>query len=199
MRKRRQSVTGAPSPDKRGRHVPTHKLSAEDMNFVTSHIQSLPLVPAHYVRQNATKIYVEGNLNQSRAYTLYCAYASDHAKKPVSKPIYAAKLNELNIAFHQPRKDRCWCTDFNDWAEEDRAIKQTAYDLHIRRKTRAREEKNQDTDLAKTDSTVMTVCFDMQAILFSPMLYNKAIYYKRKLSSYNLTVYITGKREGKNN
>ncbi|ESO90015.1 hypothetical protein LOTGIDRAFT_175845 [Lottia gigantea] len=60
---------------------------------------------------------------------------------------------------------------------------------HKAKEREALEENNTDKEQAKIDNTLHTVSFDLQAVLRTPHAGDAQIYYKRKLSVYNFTVY----------
>lgn len=121
-------------------------------------------------------------------YQLYRCYASRHGLRQVSKPTYVRHLKILNIGFHQPRKDQCWCARFHELLDDIKAAQQDEYDLHVRRKEAARGEKVKDAEAAK-NPTVMTACFDMEAILYTPWTSTKQLFYRRKLATHNFMVF----------
>lgn len=47
LKKARRGVGNIPSPDKRGRHIPSNKLYQDDLKFANDHIDSFPKVPSH--------------------------------------------------------------------------------------------------------------------------------------------------------
>ena len=63
------------------------------------------------------------------------------------------------------------------------------YDAHHARKNRMRQIKQENKDAAVADPSVVAVTFDLQQVLQCPSLQVGALYYKRKLSVYNQTVY----------
>lgn len=196
MEKHDRSDTGALSPDRRGRHEPKNKLTALDIEGIEQHIAQFPKVPSHYCRRDSRKIYLEGTLNKTVMHEAYNAYAAENNLRLVSQPVYIKQLERLNIAFHQPRKDKCWCADFGQWTQDEQNLNQAKYDAHIVRKEAARQEKIKDTTDASKNSRVMTVCFDLEANLYSPFLSSKPFFYKLKLASYNFTVSDCSSKKG---
>ncbi|KAF7987226.1 hypothetical protein HCN44_000852 [Aphidius gifuensis] len=134
--------------DGRGRFPPKNKLSENAHELVLEHIRLLPLTPAHYVRHNSTRVYVEGNISQAKAYRLYEASALSKNQQP----------------------ERQMLVYFYTWDKSDQDDQQDEYNTHLIRKDRARAEKIKDEELSKTNKTMMTACFDLQAILFSPVI-----------------------------
>ncbi len=69
-------------------------------------------------------------------------------------------------------------------------------ELHIKSKESARAEKARDRELAITDSSYDVITFDLQAVLNTPSIQTGLLYYSRKLSVYNLTVYSIASKKG---
>jgi hypothetical protein len=74
-------------------------------------------------------------------------------------------------------------------SEDQRDANREAYDAHHFRKARVREMKATHKDEAKKDPSLHVVTFDLEQVLLAPKLNVNALFYKRKLSTYNLTVY----------
>ncbi|CAG5075385.1 Protein of unknown function [Cotesia congregata] len=137
MDKEKRSTSGSLLPDRRGHHEPVNKLSGEDVNRIRQHLSLLPKVPTHWCRRDSSKVYLERIKTKQAIYELYVAYAIENNFRQVSDTRYFGELEQLNIGFHQPRKDMCWCTRFDNISDEEKAEKQAEYDLHIRRKNAA--------------------------------------------------------------
>lgn len=183
------------SPDKRGRHIPGNKDEGR-INFANEHIDSFPAVPSHWCRKDTKKIYLESILNREKMYDLYKQHCSDNDQAPLSKTTYKELLIKKNIEFHKPRKDQCWCHRFEQLPEEEKAEKQQEYDIHIRRKKEAMKEKDNDGTKAKEDPTFLCVNFDLEAVLYCPLFFSKPVFYKRKLASFNFTIYEVATKQG---
>lgn len=197
LEKEQRSVVGSVSPDRRGHHEPGTKLTQDDINNIKNHLALLPKVPAHWCRKNTSKVFLEGFQTKEQVYQLYIEYAMEHGCRLISDNTYYHQLENLNIGFHQPRKDQCWCANFCKLSDEEKEAKQADYDIHIRRKDAARAEKDLDTKLAESNQNVMTAVFDMEAILYSPFVRSKDLFYRRKLATHNFTIFDVGKKEGK--
>ena len=73
---------------------------------------------------------------------------------------------------------------------------ENSYVQHQERKKRAREEKAKDKCRAKSDPTFYAATFDLEAVLTTPCSLVGELYYKRKLSCYNLSFYSLGNGVG---
>ncbi|CAB3255049.1 unnamed protein product [Arctia plantaginis] len=67
---------------------------------------------------------------------------------------------------------------------------------HVKRKQEANAEKAEDKKKAEQDHSYMSVNFDMEAVLYSPLLLGKPVFYKRKIACFNFTVFDTATKQG---
>ena len=99
------------------------------------------------------------------------------------------------MSFHKPKKDQCLtCHNYNQMEESgniDNELKEN-YIEHQKRKIQGREEKQRDKEKAKKDKSYQAVTFDLEAVLPTPCSLVSQVYYKRKLSCYNLSFYSLG-------
>lgn len=106
---------------------------------------------------------------------------------------------EFNIAFFKPKKDQCdLCTQYTNSNITEKETLQQRYDEHLQNKQKVRELKDQDKNRAqqKENNQLRVCCFDLQKVLQTPQAKSSAMYYKRKLSVYNFTIFSIGDREG---
>lgn len=82
-------------------------------------------------------------------------------------------------AVHSTKKKHGTLTE----AEEE------SFQHHIKRRGRARDEKEKDKQEAKKDDSRHVITVDMQAVMQAPCGLVSQLYYKRKLSVYNFTTY----------
>ena len=59
-----------------------------------------------------------------------------------------------------------------------------------------RELKEQEKLRAQNDHTVKAACYDLQQVLTTPHSMSSQLYYRRKLATYNLTVFDLAKKDG---
>ena len=134
--------------ENRGKHRPHNKTSENLMQKVRQHIESFPKVEGHYTRQDSNRQYLGSELSITRMYELYKEKHQANGEAIVGPQIYRRVFNEeYNFSFHVPKKDQCsLCTKYNrddiNGAASDELIE--AYEMHQKRKTRAREEKEKD-------------------------------------------------------
>ena len=72
------------------------------------------------------------------------------------------------------------------------------YQNHIRNKDLVQQQKENDKTEAinSTNSELAVCCFDLEEVLISPHSFESCLYYKRRLSTFNFTVYDLGTRDG---
>ena len=71
------------------------------------------------------------------------------------------------------------------------------FENHIFNKTKVREQKDTDKQLAKQNNTLTVACFDLQEVLLTPKGFASSFYYKRRLNNYNFTIYNLGNSDGR--
>jgi hypothetical protein len=182
------------SPDHRGAYGrPQSPKTLEMRATVLEHINLFPKVPAHYCRAKNTKMYLDGQLSVAIMHGLYEDWVL--AGKPkASLRQYRDLFNELNISFHQPKKDQCnVCCSYNGIPLENRSPEQEqAQNLHLSNRNVSRQIKNDAKVAAQQDVHKVALCFDFQKILSAPAGEASMLYYKRKVSIYNFTVFEMG-------
>ena len=73
--------------------------------------------------------------------------------------------------------------------KEEKALHENEYIKHHQRKETVRNLKLQHKQLSKCDPTVAAVTFDLEQVLLCPKLNASSLFYRRKLATYNLTIY----------
>lgn len=125
-------------------------------------------------------------------YKLYCNFAP----KPVSQNIYFKTFHNYDppLAFYKPKKDQCTkCNNYTNYSALNQITEQiqTDWENHKRREKESLEMKKEDKirALDNKGEHFRSISFDLQAILTTPHAGDSQIYYKRKLSVYNFTIY----------
>jgi len=112
---------------------------------------------------------------------------ADCGKQHVYEDIFN---DEFNIKFKSPRKDACdFCDRFAKCSAEEKRERQAEYDAHQRRKEQARTQKNADKERAKAYPHIVVADFDLEKVLPTPCSKVTNLRYKRKLPTYNFTVF----------
>lgn len=199
--KKRESASGQLiGKDMRGRHGNRpNKISEEAVNLVHLHINLFPRVESHYCRSSTTRLYLNADLNVARMYRLYNEWMADKDPKLlVSLRRYRYIFNhDFNLFFHRPKKDQCdLCSAYHTSKGEEKAAMEEKYQKHRRDIKVARDLMAGDKNEAKSDKTVCAASFDLEKVLNAPKADFSALFYKRKVSIYNFTVYNLATNEG---
>ncbi|KAK7500448.1 hypothetical protein BaRGS_00008355 [Batillaria attramentaria] len=181
--------------DGRGRHRAHNRTHDSAVEGVRDHIRSFPCVESHYTRKGTKRQYLDASLTVTKMYHLYKEKCAADGKVPVSCRKYRDVFNsEFNLSFHKPKKDQCMvCVNYAMKQKQEQGLvnekEEQEFQRHTELKMRAKAEKTQDKELAKKDPTKHVVTLDLQAVLPTPCGLVSQLYYKRKLSVYNFTVY----------
>lgn len=189
----KQTLEGFLEPDKRGKHVPHNKLTAEDVAFIRDHITSFPSVESHYCRKKSLKWYLDSQLNISIMYRLYKDKCTSENRKPASMVKYRRIFQEYNLGFFKPKKDQCRkCLAYGNFTQDQKAEQELLHKEHLERKEDARKCRDNDKHVAQGNSDILAFNFDLQSVLSTPKGPAGQIFYLRKLAVYNLTIYNLG-------
>ena len=187
--------------ERRGRGKPHNKYSEEAVEEVRKHIEAFPAVESHYTRKDSQRQYLQPGLTVKKMHDLYVQQCKEEGRQPVSAKKYRQVFNtEYNLSFHVPKKDQCsMCAAFAMKRVKELALKddKKAFEEHQERKKRARLEKDEDKAEAKEDQRKHAVTVELQTVLQSPCGLVSQLYYRRKLSVYNFTIYSLGDGETK--
>ncbi|KAL0840950.1 hypothetical protein ABMA28_014743 [Loxostege sticticalis] len=200
--KKSEAGNGAILPDARGGC--RKKIIDEDMiKSVCDHVKSFQPVESHYVRSRTSKLYLDGSLSYSRMFNLYIEWlatsGSNYRNPARTLRQYQDIVNKhFNLGFHIPRKDQCdICHVHKNLPKPISDTEHKAYRDHIRNKEIARELKLKFKKLSESNPTeTLTTTYDFQKIHGMPHGQASILYYKRKLSVYNLTFYSLGQKKG---
>lgn len=193
-------TTGILVPDQRGRHS-NHPLKITEFvkTSVCDHIKSLQPVESHYTRKRSDRLYLDGDLNFQRLFKMYTEWLQSkrYDETAKSERQYRDIVNQnFKLSFFIPKKDQCdQCHVFkNITRPTDEEI--TNYNKHIANKNLCRELKQLDKAESKSSQgKICSATFDFQRILNAPHGQLSILYYKRKLSVFNFTVFDTTNKE----
>ncbi|XP_041942158.1 uncharacterized protein LOC121705312 isoform X3 [Alosa sapidissima] len=162
------------------------RVTTEEHNFVNTFLSKLPKVPSHYCRSSSSKLYLEPYFKSiSHLHSLYQQACSDNSIRALSRQVFTVAFNQLNLSLFHPKKDQCdTCCAFKAGN-----IEAALWEKHRKKKDDAREEKENDKQLAT--NTCLVTCMDLQSLLLCPKLQVSALYYKMKLGVHNLQHGIT--------
>ena len=187
------SVTGQIiEADSRGKHTNRPKrIKDEVINSVRKHIESYQRIDSHYCRASTSRQYLSANLSVKEMYRQYVVKMEKLGQVTASKHYYRDVFaNEYNLGFHQPKKDQCdQCAAFDNLTPQEKIGAQRDQDQHLKNKNIATELVRTDKQAAIGDSFICCASFDLQKVLYVPGAPSSTLYYKRKLSIYNFTIY----------
>ena len=119
-------------------------------------------------------------------------------KKPAGFSVYRSTFcKEYNLGFHKPKKDQCsLCTIYENTKQSGELTQKLIEEneQHQKIKNESRNAKEQDKKKAK-DKKCVCATFDLEAVLPSPCTLVGDLYYKRCLSTYNLSFYSLGRQK----
>jgi hypothetical protein len=122
---------------------------------------------------------------------MYVEWCGEKNAFPVKTGIYRKVfVEEFKLDFHKPRKDYCdLCNEFEIATDVKKVELQENYDAQKLRKVQSREHKKSDKQAAQNDKSLCVLNFDLEKVLVTPSTNVSKLYYKRKLSTYNFTIY----------
>ncbi|XP_060809417.1 uncharacterized protein LOC132903927 [Amyelois transitella] len=181
--------TGIIEPELRGKHK-NHgtKVSAELLATVKRHIDSIPRIESHYLRQQTSREYIEGGKTLTDLYRDYKKDCEKNGSDYVKINIYRKVFKEdFNISFFTPKKDRCEdCVAYENALQPDKEKLEEKYISHLKEKELSRAEKLRDKEFISENNIV--ACYDMQAMLQVPRGDVSSFYYKSRLNCMNFTI-----------
>ncbi|CAH1106990.1 unnamed protein product [Psylliodes chrysocephalus] len=137
-------------------------------------------------------------------YDLYIEHCTEKNLDPVKHSYYRHIFNtEFNLRFHRPNSDTCSkCDGFNniiknsDNAEKVNTAK-VSQTVHHRKAEKARESKQNDSNVNKESTDTFVICFDLQQALPTPHITTSKVFYLRQLWTYNFCIHnlVTGKSD----
>ena len=161
---------------------------------VTRHIDRFPRMESHYCRATSQCQYLSSDLN---AEIMYRMYQTDTIADCASLSLYRKVLNEKKLKFHQPKKDTCGlCDTYRRGNPNEKALIEDAYQIHITEKKAVRQMKASAKARAATDPKFVAAVFDLQQVIHLPKSPQSELFYKRRLSNYNFTIYELGNKDG---
>jgi len=120
---------------------------------------------------------------------------STQEHEEVSYSTYSRVLNQNNISFHRPKKDQCalcMICEKSDTLDLEMTMK---YSCHLKEKTAVRDLKARCKQKCAAEEDYSCAVFDLQQVIYLPASNHSALFYKRRFSNYNLTVYNIGNKD----
>lgn len=162
---------------------------------ISDHIDRFPKVESHYCREKTTKEYLNPELSKRYMYAMFVREWIPRIRPP-SFTTYRDVFKSKNLSIHRPKKDQCsLCVSYHQSNDCEKVGLQDKYKKHVGEKERVREIKDQCKKEAQENPNILCASFDLQQVIYLPMSKESAIFYKRRLSIYNLTVYNIADRD----
>ena len=196
-----QTAIGICADDQRGKHGNRpNKIAHERLNNVRQHISSFQVVESHYCRKDSDRLYLQPGLSLSKMYLLYKEKCILDDISPVTSCKYRDIFkNDFNLSFFRPKKDRCdLCCKYKNSSADQKQILEQELVRHQQNKNLSMAQKEQDKFMAKSNPAGSTCvcCFDLEQILMTPHGFQSCLFYKRRLSSFNFTIYDMASSDG---
>ena len=152
---------------------------------------------SHYCRKTTQRKYLGSQLNVSMMHRLYKVSREKDGEMPLSIRMYRDIFNEeYNLGFHRPSKDVCdKCSSFCCSSEEEKVSMKADMEKHLSDHKGIRQLKEMHKDRSKGDKHFEAFVFDLEEVLPTPKVNCSLWYYKRKVSTYNLSWYELGSSE----
>lgn len=173
-----------------GRVLSLKERDAKIRRLVNSHIDRFPRMESHFCRANTDREYLSSDLSLTRIHKMFCDDEDANEGVSVSRTHYLKLFRERNLSFHHPKKDQCSLC--NTYRTGDQASKERLYEKyisHIREKQKVREIKKRCKEEATKSSVVASLVFDLEQVFSFPMSQESLVFYKRRLSAFNFTIY----------
>ena len=132
-------------------------------------------------------------------YILYKQYCQEN---DISNPVKEHKYRDIfrsdfRLKCFCPKKDQCTvCNAYCAAMGDEKEMLRERWEERKAREKEAMMEKAVNKDGAKADDSYQNVTFDLQAVLTTPFAGDAQLYYKRKLSVYNFTIYDNSSANG---
>jgi len=171
---------------------PAHNATpANKVNKVRNFLNEIPKVPSHYCRKRSSRLYLPPDLSIANVYGMYSKKENSEA---VNMNVFRKIFKEFEppLAIFLPKKDQCSvCNE----AERTKTTESNQnYEKHREKKENIANMKNKDKNEAEISETMIYASFDLQAVLTLPYAGDAQIYFSRKLSVMNFTVYDSRKK-----
>ena len=182
-------INGIVKPEGRGGRVTSIAMRDSRVNEkVAEHIMKFPRMESHYCRKSSSSEYLSPDLTAAK---MHAMYNKENEDDKVSLSFYYQKLRSLKLKFHIPKKDACnVCETYHKNPDEKLA---ETYHRHTAEKVKVRDIKS--TLKVSTDPSEVVASFDLEQVIYLPKSNRCEIFYKRRLSCYNFTIFDVRSKE----
>lgn len=103
---------------------------------------------------------------------------------------YRKLFESLNLSFHSPKKDQCTlCMTYKSGDDNTKEQLKESYEKHTAEKEAVRKLKTELKEEGMVEKTKACLVFDLQQVIYLPKSNENAVFYKRRLSTFNFTLY----------
>lgn len=187
---------GMIEPDRRGGRVESLQESDKiKRELVTSHINRFPRIESHFCRQNTDREYLSSDLTLMNMYQMFISDKYNDGKS-VSYTFYSSIFHEQKLSFHHPKKYQCsLCNTYRTGNETTKQHISDEYKSHLNEKEKVRDIKGKCKKESLNSKRTVSAVFDLQQVISLPRSFESAVFYKRRLAVFNLTVYDLASRD----
>lgn len=188
---------GSLDTDKRGHHGKQKTIDHTIKEQIRNHINSFERIEAHYVRKDSKRQYLDPNLSASKMYRMYKEWCTENDAIPGKEWLYLNIFSEeFNIGFHIPKKDQCdFCEKYKHSTAAEQEQQADKKREHLANKDLVRKLK--EWDAKNPGQNTRAAVFDLQRVLPCPTGQASMLYYSRKLSVFNFTIFELAVNKGK--
>lgn len=186
------SDVGMLEPEKRGwRAGCNQQRDSVIRDLVKAHIDRFPRIKSHYCRKNSDRQYLSSDLTISKMHRMYCDGQSDE-KNSVNYTFYSQTFHEKNLIYRPKKDQRTLCNAYRTGDETTKESLWTKYQSHIGEKESVRKIKEQCKKESIESQHVASAVFDLEQVFTFSVSLESLVFYKRRLTGFNLTVYDLG-------
>ena len=190
----KRTSDGVILPDKRGGRYENLKEKDEVVRAaVLAHINKFPKMESHFCRKSTSKEYLHPDLNIKKMFYLY---KEENEQPKCSYHTYRRVFKSLHVSFHHPKKDQCsLCLSYREGNAAKKLELHDEFTAHTTEKNAVRKKKEEAKEMSKTNTEIAAAVFDLQQVIQLPINKESALYYRRRLSVFNFTIYNVGNKE----
>jgi hypothetical protein len=174
--------------DLRGKHIPKHAASGDDVYHLQRHIFKFPREPSHYTLGKKESLHP--SLDVKKMHELYKKQEVENARRVLSYGVYLKEFNKYGLKFQPYRTDTCSTCDK---LREQLKVDPQNENLKAQKASHLREAdmgyRMQDQD-GRSVGRTLAIWGDMQSVNQIPKLPTGAAFYKRSYKVYNEDFYL---------
>ncbi|GFO49952.1 DNA repair protein rhp54 [Plakobranchus ocellatus] len=169
----------------------------EKRQSILDHINKFPRMESHYCRTNTKNEFLAPELYLTTMYNMYVSEMAADKKKPASRSLYNNIFKSLGLKFFALKKDACGiCLRKMKENPTDESLL-TMYQKHMDEKVKVRQVKEEAKKMASENPKICGAVFDLQQVIYTPKSHHSSIFYKRRPSNYNFTIFDLQSQEGR--